>query len=98
MKITKSLIPNCSEFAFYIDLSKSDKRAVAKFNQLIDRIKQSEEDNKLEEFGCYEIPSIDFDVIFGINACIIRGNTGDHGTTLSRKIEETGVIFEDKEL
>lgn len=102
MEITIGLVPNCSEFAFYVNLDKSSKTAREKLEKMLEEIKiarEEENDKKLEKYGLSSgcDYGCDEDTIFGIRIYKISGETSDMGQGLRIKLEKTGVEFEQKE-
>jgi hypothetical protein len=108
MKISKSLIPNCSEFTFYVNLSTSSKESIKRFKKMMKEIESAKNDSLSEDLierdkaekilGEYGASSISFgkDVILGVKCYLIQGDAGDHGYALGEKLNETGVIYESK--
>ena len=93
MEISKSLVPNCSEFVFYINLTESSKGARRYLKNVI-RDLESGDKKVLEDYGLYEVPRIEQDKVFGIDCYRISGETSDHGSKLGEEINLTGVVFE----
>ncbi len=95
MEITKSLTPNCSEFTFYVNLSKSTKKAKEKFEELLKKIDENAGDLG---FGDGDA-TINNTTFFGTDAYIISSNSGgDHGALIHEALEKTGVKFEQQTL
>lgn len=104
MEITQGLVPNCSEFTFYVNLDKSGKNAIKRFKNMvkeIEKLKDSGNDSDLDILGkkygvCNDV-HFERNKILRTDCYVVSGDVGDHGEKLGEKIEETGVVWEYKE-
>ncbi len=97
MEIIKSLVPNCSEFTFYVNMGTSSDEAKAKFQKFMDELEKHDETNVLEKYGLSNPLYPEHQEMFGLNIYILSGDTGDMGATVRKKLDEIDVKYESRE-